>query len=67
MAYLWRTYPLATRWTLDTPAWNRRTRHFYSKMGFVEIGQDGRGGVHFERRCGPLAQAQRQLRSDRSG
>ena len=53
MAFLWRTYPLATRWTLDTPAWNRRTRHFYQKVGFREVGQDAQGGVHFERRSGP--------------
>jgi RimJ/RimL family protein N-acetyltransferase len=49
-AFLWRTYPLAKRWTLGTPAWNRRTRHFYKKVGFVEIGEDGQGGILFERR-----------------
>jgi GNAT superfamily N-acetyltransferase len=49
-AFLWETYPLAKRWTLGTPAWNRRTRHFYKKVGFVEIGEDGHGGVLFERR-----------------
>ena len=46
---LWREYSLAKRWTLDTPAWNRRTRHFYRKMGFVEMREDGRGLVLFER------------------
>jgi GNAT superfamily N-acetyltransferase len=49
-AFLWETYPLAKRWTLGTPAWNRRTRHFYKKVGFVEIGEDGHGGILFERR-----------------
>ena len=49
-AFLWKTYPLAKRWTLGTPAWNRRTRHFYKKVGFVEIGEDGHGGILFERR-----------------
>ena len=50
IAFLWETYPLAKRWTLGTPAWNHRNRHFYQKVGFVEIGADGRGGVLFERR-----------------
>ncbi len=46
---LWQEYPLAKKWTLGTPTWNQRTRHFYKKVGFVEIGQDGRGGVLFEK------------------
>jgi RimJ/RimL family protein N-acetyltransferase len=48
---LWQAYPLAKKWTLGTPAWNQRTRHFYKKVGFVEIGEDGRGGVLFEKQC----------------
>jgi len=48
--FLWKEYPLAKRWNLGTPAWNRRTRHFYKKVGFTEIGEDGHGGVLFERR-----------------
>jgi GNAT superfamily N-acetyltransferase len=48
--FLWEEYPLAKCWTLGTPAWNRRTRHFYIKVGFVEVGGDGRGGILFERR-----------------
>jgi RimJ/RimL family protein N-acetyltransferase len=48
--YLWQTYPLAKRWTLGTPKWNRRTRHFYAKVGFTEIGEDAHGGVLFERK-----------------
>lgn len=50
MEFLWEEYPLAKRWTLDTPAWNRRTRHFYKKVGFVEVGTDDRGGILFEKR-----------------
>ncbi len=46
---LWQKYPLVKRWTLDTPAWYERNRHFYKKVGFVEIGEDGQGCVHFER------------------
>ena len=47
---LWQEYPFAKCWTLGTPAWNCRTRHFYQKVGFTEIGGDGRGGILFERR-----------------
>jgi RimJ/RimL family protein N-acetyltransferase len=48
--FLWQEYPLAKRWTLGTPAWNRRTRHFYKKVGFEEIGEDAHEGILFERR-----------------
>ncbi len=48
--FLWQKYPLVKKWTLDTPDWNARTRHFYKKMGFVEIGKDAQGLVLFERR-----------------
>jgi len=47
--FLWKTYPLAKRWKLDTPAWNVRTRRFYAKMGFVEIGENEHGLILFER------------------
>jgi GNAT superfamily N-acetyltransferase len=47
--FLYKTYPLAKLWTLGTPAWNERTRHFYKKVGFVEVGDDGRGGLLLER------------------
>ena len=50
MEFLEGAYPLAKIWRLGTPAWNRRTRHFYSKVGFVEVGSDWRGGIHFEKR-----------------
>ena len=49
IAFLYHTYPLTKRWTLGTPAWNMRNRHFYRKVGFTEIGEDGHGGVLFER------------------
>jgi GNAT superfamily N-acetyltransferase len=48
--FLWEEFPLAKKWTLGTPAWNRRTRHFYKKVGFVEVGEDGRDGILLERR-----------------
>jgi GNAT superfamily N-acetyltransferase len=48
--FIWQEFPDVKQWTLGTPAWNQRTRHFYRKVGFVEIGEDGRGGVLFEKR-----------------
>ena len=47
--FMWTEYPEVKRWTLGTPAWNCRTPHFYRKVGFVEIGEDGHGGILFER------------------
>ncbi len=55
--FIWKEFPLARRWTLGTPAWNLRTRHFYQKVGFVEVGQDGPDGIRFERRMDFSAQA----------
>jgi GNAT superfamily N-acetyltransferase len=48
--FLWQEYPLAKRWALGTPTWNRRTRHFYKKVGFEEIDEDAHEGILFERR-----------------
>lgn len=48
-ALLWARYPDVKRWTLGTPGWNTRTPHFYRKVGFEETGEDGRGGILFER------------------
>lgn len=31
-------YPDAQIWTLGTPEWNVRTKHFYEKLSFVQIG-----------------------------
>ncbi len=47
--WLWTTFPDARRWTLETPVWNQRTRHFYRKVGFAEIGEDAEQ-VRFEKR-----------------
>lgn len=51
--FLWSEYPDVERWTLGTPAWNHRNRHFYRKVGFVEVGEDGRGGILLERNVTP--------------
>ena len=60
VALLWEAYPQARRWTLDTPIWNRRTRHFYESLGFMAIGERTEPGgpdlVVFERQAGPQHQ-----------
>ncbi len=35
---IWDKYPEAQLWTLGTPEWNVRTKNFYEKLGFVQIG-----------------------------
>ena len=55
--FMWTEFPFARRWTLGTPTWNLRTRHFYKKVGFVEVGLEGLDGVRFERRMDYPAQA----------
>ena len=47
--FLWREFPGAKRWTLGTPEWNLRTRHFYAKVGFAEVGREEPDGIRFER------------------
>jgi ribosomal protein S18 acetylase RimI-like enzyme len=34
MDFVLKAFPDAKVWTLDTPVWNCRTRHFYEKLGF---------------------------------
>jgi GNAT superfamily N-acetyltransferase len=46
---IWERYPQARRWTVNTQAWDRRTNHFYPKVGFQKVGDDGQGGVWYER------------------
>jgi GNAT superfamily N-acetyltransferase len=55
--FLWEAYPLAKRWMLSTPAWNQRTHYFYKKVGFVEVGQAGRGEILFERHMAAASHA----------
>jgi GNAT superfamily N-acetyltransferase len=35
---IWDTYSDAQVWTLGTPEWNDRTKNFYEKIGFKQIG-----------------------------
>jgi GNAT superfamily N-acetyltransferase len=47
--FIWDEFPLAKRWTLETPVWNHRNRHFYQKMGFVEVRQNSDNQILFEK------------------
>ena len=38
MRFLEQAYA-ATKWTLDTPDWAVRNRHFYKKFGYVQVGE----------------------------
>jgi GNAT superfamily N-acetyltransferase len=40
MELIFEEYPGAKLWTLGTPEWNERTKSFYEKLGFVQIGWD---------------------------
>ena len=31
----------ARRWTLDTPGWATRNHHFYEKLGYVRLREEG--------------------------
>jgi GNAT superfamily N-acetyltransferase len=35
---VWELYPEARLWTLGTPEWNVRTKRFYEKLGFTQVG-----------------------------
>ncbi len=39
-------YPDATRWTVETPQWNRRTAAFYGSLGFTRVGEHGQDAVY---------------------
>jgi ribosomal protein S18 acetylase RimI-like enzyme len=52
IAFLEEAFAAARRWTLDTPHWNQRTRHFYRKLGYAEVWQDPHGLVYFEKAVG---------------
>lgn len=45
--FLEAAYPQARQWTLSTPEWNMRNRHFYEKMGYVMIGRERDGGIRY--------------------
>jgi len=48
MKFILQTFPDAKVWTLDTPVWNVRTRHFYEKLGF-KISKTEKDSVLYEK------------------
>jgi len=51
--FMWTEFPEAVRWTLGIPAWTLRNRHFYEKVGFVEVEVEEPDGIRFEKRTPP--------------
>ncbi len=54
MDFMFEQFPLAKTWTVGTPAWNQRTRHFYEKVGFEQVEtrydpQEGWDGIIYRR------------------
>ncbi len=49
MEYAFQAFPDAKVWTLDTPEWNLRTRHFYEKVGF-KVSKIENGDLWFEKK-----------------
>jgi GNAT superfamily N-acetyltransferase len=41
MTFIEGQFPDAHKWTLDTPAWATRNHHFYEKVGYVKVGEEG--------------------------
>ena len=39
--FIEKTYPNARSWNLDTPVWSVRNHHFYEKLGFVRVKDEG--------------------------
>jgi GNAT superfamily N-acetyltransferase len=50
LAHMEREYSDARRWSLETPAWNRRNHNFYEKAGFTRAGTSESGDYLFEKR-----------------
>ena len=55
---LWGMYSSVKLWTLGTPEWNVRTRHFYEKLGFSQVGWEGGNtdwrGVWYQKVMDPI-------------
>jgi len=43
--FMEKAFPYVKKWSLDTPAWAHRNQHFYEKMGYVRVGEDGSAGI----------------------
>lgn len=49
MAQLESRFPDVRRWTLETPDWNERTRRFYPRCGYRDLGRNDDGQRQFEK------------------
>jgi GNAT superfamily N-acetyltransferase len=55
MQFLERTHR-GTRWTLDTPSYALRNRHFYENLGYVKVGESAHADITlfaYEKRVAP--------------
>jgi GNAT superfamily N-acetyltransferase len=50
MNFIESTFPDAQRWTLGTPKLATRNHHFYEKLGYTRIGNDGPDGYSYEKK-----------------
>lgn len=50
MKFIESTFRDAQKWTLETPKLAYRNHHFYEKLGYVRIGNDGPDGYLYEKR-----------------
>jgi len=58
-------YPQVRLWTLGTPEWNVRTKSFYEKLGFVQVGWDhgepGWRGRWYEKKLGEVSDVRTRI------
>lgn len=52
VSHLFERFPWASLWSLSTPSWNRRTRAFYTALGFVLEKEEG-GFLYFRKEITP--------------
>lgn len=49
MRHIEEAFPKVKRWTLGTPVWATRNHHFYEKVGYKRVRQDGEE-IRYEKR-----------------
>ncbi|HEX3044101.1 MAG TPA: GNAT family N-acetyltransferase [Bacillota bacterium] len=55
MNFIESTFRDAQRWTLETPKVATRNHHFYEKLGYIRVGNDGPDGYLYEKRLNDSA------------
>ena len=50
MNFVESTFSDAQKWTLETPKLAYRNHHFYEKLGYIRVGNDGPDGYSYEKR-----------------